>query len=525
MMEQSEDRSDGGEAAQEPIVALLTDPRTHGLERGRVDHIVTHGAHVFLAGDDAYKMKRAITLPYMDFSTLARRKSVIAREFAINLPNAPDVYLGVIPVTRQSDGTLALGGGGVAVEWLLHMRRFDDADILASMARNAPLADTLATATADAVYDAHANAPVVTRDDGGAMIAELVADLAANLGKSAALLGKDDIVRWANAFDEGAERIAPLLDRRGRTGCLRRCHGDLHAGNIAIVGGKPILFDALEFDERLATTDILYDLAFLLMDLCRLGQRRAANIVLNRYLWRDGQLDTLDGLRAMPLFLGLRAAVRALVSADRAASTKDDAASANDARDYLARAMAHLLVPPPTLIAVGGLSGSGKSRLAADLAPRIGAAPGAVHLRSDLERKSLFGREDIERLPAAAYDYEVTRSVYDILLAKADRALEAGATVLVDAVNADEAERDAVEAVAARRGATFQGFWLDVPTDVRAARVSRRTGDASDATVDVAIQQDALQIGCVAWRRIDASGKPAETLGAVLHLLGAAVGP
>ena len=214
---------------------------------------------------------------------------------------------------------------------------------------------------------------------------------------------------------------AATLDERAAAGFVRRCHGDLHLANIVMWEGRPALYDAIEFDEAVATIDTLYDLAFLLMDLDRHNQRPAANIVLNRYLWQSGMPLDLQGLIAMPLFLALRAAIRAMVTADRAAQEDREGRETDleKARHYLRAALGYLEVAPPQLVAVGGLSGTGKTTLAASLAPWLGRAPGAIHLRTDLERKRLAGVGELDRLPESAYSQEARKRIYDVLHEKA----------------------------------------------------------------------------------------------------------
>jgi predicted kinase len=251
------------------------------------------------------------------------------------------------------------------------------------------------------------------------------------------------------------------------------------------------------------------------MDLGRHGQRRAANIVLNRYLWRSADTRDLEGLAALPLFLGLRAAIRAMVTIDRAHQEDAEAAGrdVDHAREYFGAALAHVTRPAARLIAIGGHSGTGKTTLAAALAPSVGNAPGAVHFRSDLERKAAAGVGELERLPASAYTKESSARIYALLEEKARLALAAGCPVVVDAVYASEEERHGIEAVAAALGVSFEGIWLTAERDTLIARVAARRNDASDATPDVVDAQLRYEVGDMspAWRLIDAGGSAAET--------------
>ena len=196
---------------------------------------------------------------------------------------------------------------------------------------------------------------------------------------------------------------------------MRRCHGDLHLANIVLIEGKPVLFDAIEFDPVIASVDVLYDLAFPLMDFIRYGRHAAANALLNRYLARDAD-DNLDALAALPLFMSLRAAIRAHVLLARLDRHDHDKADVmHSARAYFELARRAIHPPAPMLVAVGGLSGTGKSVLARALAPDVAPLPGAVVLRSDVLRKQLFKVNETDRLPESAYRPEITGQIYEIL--------------------------------------------------------------------------------------------------------------
>jgi predicted kinase len=292
-----------------------------------------------------------------------------------------------------------------------------------------------------------------------------------------------------------------LVARRQAAGAVRRCHGDLHLRNIVRLAGEPVPFDAIEFSEKIANIDVLYDLAFTLMDLSRQGLGALANRLLNEWLWRIADLPAAphdEALALLPLFLSRRAAIRAYVdSAVTAVSGADNA----PARAYQQAALAFLQPAPPRLVAVGGLSGSGKTTLALKLAPGIGRAPGAAVVRSDVERKRLAGVGLEARMPAGSYTPGSSARVYAVLIARAERILRAGHSVILDAVFAREDERQAAQALAEKVGVPFEGIWLDVPKDVAQARVAARRGDASDATPDVVERQFGYDLGDVQWER------------------------
>jgi len=512
------------DAAQAEVIAFLSDPASHGTGIADVDVIETHGALVFLAGDTALKIKRAVRLAYFDFSTLAKREAVCHREIEINQPNAPDIYRDVVAITRETDGRLAIDGRGKPVEWAIRMMRFDQDALLSTIADCAGIDDRLAVDLARTIVAAHEAAETRIVADAAADMGSIIDAIDRSFAASAAeIVGLDTPHAQFMALARGhLDRVAPLLRRRADAGLVRRCHGDAHLGNIVIWKGRPQLFDAIEFDERLATIDLLYDLAFLLMDLDRRGARRAARIVLDCYLSETARGLDLEGLAALPLFLGVRAAVRAMVAFDRARIQGGSAKPATERHglETLSLAISYLEPPPARLVAVGGLSGTGKTTLARELAPYLQPAPGALHLRSDVLRKQLAGVGELDRLPATSYTPEASEAVYRALLERARLALAAGHSVVVDAVFAQEAWRTAVARMAAETGIPFDGIWLEATPELLKERVAARTGDASDATPAVVERQLEAATGAISWHRVAATGDPAAILATTKQVLG-----
>lgn len=499
---------------QAEAIAFLCSPGSFGLPAGSIETISTHGAFVFLAGSTAYKIKRAIAFPYMDFSTLDRRKAALQRELEINRPNAPSLYRRLLPLTRREGGRLTLGGQGEVVEWVLEMARFEQSSLLSKFARSNGIPADLAKALASTVADAHARAPVAEVRSAVQGPAAVIDELAQAFANLPARDGGDQGARMIPLLRARLREGAPVLGARAAAGLVRRCHGDLHLNNIVVLDGRPVLFDALEFDENLATIDLLYDLAFLLMDLDTRSMRAAANAILNRYLWLRNEGLDIDGLALLPVFLALRASIRAMIGFGRLAELVGEALAASrlEAQRLVAAAEEYLSPPAARLIAIGGLSGTGKSTLAAGLAPLFGASPGALHLRSDLERKSLAGVGETNRLPAASYSREAAASVYATLATKARRALAAGHSVIVDAVFSRQEERAAMMALAREAAVPFHGLWLTANRETLVARVEARKGDASDATPDVVDLQLARGVGQIEWTQVDAGSRAEETL-------------
>lgn len=493
--------------SQQAVIDFLSRPGVLGP--GRPERIDTHGAILFLAGDRVFKLKRAVRYSYLDFSTAEKRRRVCEAELRLNRRTAPDLYLEVRSVNAQADGRLGFEPG-TPVDWLVVMRRFGAEDLLESVAARGGLTAPLTRLLADRIAAFHREAEVAIVPDGAARVRAIIEGNRASMAAcDGAVLPPEDCTRLLQRSLAALEELVPCLDARGSSGHVRHCHGDLHLANICLWRGVPTLFDCLEFSTDLATTDVLYDLAFLVMDMWENGLHAQASLLFNRYLDLTGEED---GIAAIPLFLSMRAAIRAHVSAV-AAQTQGDAAGADGKRRsagaYLRAALAFLDQAPPVLVAVGGFSGTGKSTLAGALAPGLGGAPGARWLRTDVLRKRLAGLAPEERLPAAAYTPAQSARVYERLGESAGASLAAGRSVIVDGVFASPEERAAIGAVAAAHGVPFIGLWLEAPATQLMDRVTARQGDASDADARVVSLQLQYDPGDLSdWRRIDASGSP-----------------
>ncbi|HEY6831800.1 MAG TPA: phosphotransferase, partial [Pseudolabrys sp.] len=308
---------------QQAVFEFLAAPETHG--GAQVARIDTHAASVFLAGERALKVKRAVRFPFLDYSTLEKRKAACEAELAVNHPFAPQIYKRVLPITRETDGRLAIDGKGEPVEWAVEMGRFDETQTLDQLAEAGRIDTKLADALGRAVAKAHVQVPVVKDFDFAAALEDIVAQNDAELRDVPELFPGDAVTTLTEATSKALASMRPLLAQRQHDGFVRRCHGDLHLGNIVSIDGQPTLFDAIEFDERIATSDVLYDLAFLLMDLIERKLTQAGNIVLNRYLIDARRDENLDALAALPLFMAVRAAIRAKVTAARREHAKDRA--------------------------------------------------------------------------------------------------------------------------------------------------------------------------------------------------------
>lgn len=474
---------------------FLQNPANYPHKPQAVEKIETHGAIVYLCGSRAYKMKKPVAYPYMDYSTLEKRATFCAREIELNRRTASDLYVGVETLNKTAEG-FAWGGSGDIVEYFVVMHRFEKGATFDVLAAEGKLTPAQMQAITQKIVHFHQTAEI---DKTGLKGAEILANtVKGNDGMFASyadFLPREQTEALTAASLSMISAQQALLNNRAENGKIRQCHGDLHLQNICLYNNEPLLFDCIEFNDAFAVIDVLYDLTFLLMDLDKRGLPQYATLVRNSYLAQTGEYNALA---VLPVMLATRAAIRSHVSIAIMQSIPDTDTKAfflQDAKAYLAQALTYLKPQTASLTAIGGLSGSGKSTLAAATA----AENGAVVIRSDSIRKRLAGVPETTRLAPESYTKEASAAVYKALYSEAETALKAGYAVIVDAVFAAEEERTAIEAIAQRCGVPFTGVWLDTPIDVAIERLATRAGDVSDATVEVRKAQETLSTGHIAW--------------------------
>ncbi len=485
---------------QSQTIEFLKRAENYGLD-GTVELIETHISLVFLIADRAFKLKRAAKLPYADFSTPALRLACCLKEVELNSKTAPELYVAVRRITRDVSGKLCFDETNDTIDAVVEMQRFSQEHLFDKMAEAGQLVPALMDTTAREIARFHQMIAPVHANSGSSNI-EAVLDINERGFATSHVFSNPEVREFSDAFRTALEVHRKQLDRRETAGMIRRCHGDLHLRNIYLTENGPRLFDCIEFNDQLATVDVLYDLAFLLMDLWHRHLRDNANLAMNRYLDLTGDAE---GIAVLPFFMALRAAVRAHVTASQIELGADKSTSLRkEAQSYFNLAIALLGPPLPVLIAIGGLSGSGKSTIAEALAAHVGRAPGARIFESDRIRKAMFGVKATDKLSVEAYLPKVSDVVYKSLCDKSGATLTCGGSVVVDAVFDKSRNRDLIERVGKALGVPFVGIWLRADHSTSTSRIEARRNSASDATVEVLDVQEAKDVGAVRWRHIDA---------------------
>ncbi len=451
------------------------------LKDGADQVIETSCATVVLKDAEAFKLKKSVDYGFLDFTSVEKRRGALLRELEFNKRAAASIYREVVEIEGES---------------VLVMRRFDTQGVLAEQADSNWQPDLdLMQDLGETIAHFHAGANVCRDENHARNIRYTIDSNSKHIGLFREQLGGEKVDAYEDRLDAVWRDVESDVRRRFENGHIRQCHGDMHLGNILIEDGKPILFDCIEFNDHLIYVDVLYDLAFLLMDLWVRDQPMAANRVLNAWLEaaarQEDEKILYSGLKLLPFYMAARAGVRCHVSAHNGEMDK--------ARMYIDAGLAFLNSAPATLSAVGGLSGSGKSTVARREAPSKGRSPGAVVLRSDELRKRLWNCASLGRLPPEAYAPDQSARTYEHMFALAETVLQSGQSVVLDATFREAHWRDRAEAVAREAGVNFDGAWLDILADVRATRVSQRTRDVSDATATIASAQEAVDPFTISW--------------------------
>jgi aminoglycoside phosphotransferase family enzyme/predicted kinase len=478
---------------QPPLIRALLDPTASPFPGRPLDLMETHASWVVLAGDRAYKIKKPITLPFLDYGTLEKRREACQAELRYNRRFAPELYLDVVAITGTAEAPRR-GGDGEVVDYAVEMLRFDEAMRLDHIAARGELTGAHMSLLAAEIVDFHGRAAVAPADQRFGTPDAVAAPALANFVQLYALLPGEadrlaDLEEWTKR-EAKHRRVA--MTRRKQQGRVRECHGDLHLANLILREGRVVPFDCIEFNEDFRWIDVASELAFTLVDLLDHGKPGLAAWLLNEWLTLAGDFDALHVLR---FYAAYRALVRAKVAAIRAGQEDDATAAARDraaAGGYLTLAQQICQPQRPTLTITHGVSGSGKSWAAQALVLRDPHA-NTLRLRSDVERKRLFGLAANQKsgspLDGGIYTADAHAATYRRLEELAQLALHAGWSVVVDAAFLRRSERDAFRRLAANNDVPFAILACDAPVDELRRRVAERQGDASEATLAVLERQ------------------------------------
>ncbi len=471
-------------------LAGLLDPAAYPHPSGSIELIQTPISWVFLTGEFAYKIKRPVHLPFADFRELDRRAELCREEVRLNRRFAPELYLDVCPVVADA-GRARMSGGGETIEYAVRMRQFradEELDrLLAAGIGAEPLREFAA-----ALARIHATLPIAGTEEAWgnpAAIRDVVIANLAQCREAGAGLGTDDSLReLRRELEARLTGAAALMTARKAAGRVRECHGDLHTRNVVRWESRLLPFDCLEFEPAFRWIDVADEIAFLFMDLGAEGCPHHAHAFLDGYLAASGDFEAC---RLLDLYAAHRALVRAKVTAlgiaDAASEAARDRLRQRHLR-YVAGARQALERPPPALVLMSGFSGSGKTWLARRLAPRLGA----IHIRSDVERKRLAGLPELGRsglgIAQGLYSEEQSARLYEHLAECATHVLAGGHSVIVDASFLRRRDRERLRAVAAMSAVPALIVRCEAPPEILRARIAERlrgNADASEAGPDV----------------------------------------
>lgn len=507
--------------SQADIIAALSDPKTYSGRVSSVEVRQSHIAILFLAGNKVYKLKRAVLYPDADFSTQEKRRLACVQEMKRSAVYAPDLIEGIKAVRRLKNGRIVIGGkSGKEIDTVLVMKRIPDTDLLNKLLPSDSFDRFEAMDLAEKLAELHGRAKVFKSKWGVDVVRKLILENESILSCFCPdIFEKERVNALTRSSLDSLNKQAKLIRFRQKTGHVRKCHGDLLLSNIAYTNKSFLFFSPIEYNESLSCVDTLYDLAVVLMDLESKGLRRLTNILFNHYM---AYMNDVGGFPLLPLYQSLRAASRAAVCAKKSTllKGKERRAVIKEARHYFDLAQHFVSGCCPILIACGGLSGSGKSRVARELGGLLDPAPGAVILRDDIVKKQIVGLAPHQTLDKYYDTPAFEEVVYDVLRQQARMGLSVGSCVIVDALFYDENERKAIEALAVEEGVPFVGFWMDAPITVRAERVQTRKRNPSDVKQAEELNlQLQFKIGPIKWHKIMTDGPKEKTVQKAFRIL------
>lgn len=484
---------------QASLIEALRRPETYPHAVQDIEVVQTHISTVLLTGEYAYKIKKPVDLGFLDFSTLEARRRYCEEELRLNRRLAPRIYLEVLGFTGRPEAP-RIGGPGEPFEYAVKMRQFPQRQLLDRVLARGELKAEVMDEVARRTARFHAEAAAAGRDTPFGTPEAVLAPMTQNFEQLRPLLRDPARLEQLGRIEAWTlarhAELRPLLAARKQAGCIRECHGDMHLGNIALLEEGVTIFDGIEFNDYFRWIDVLSELAFLTMDLDDRGAHALSHRVLNAYLAESGDYA---GLRLLRFYQVYRAMVRAKVASIRLAQGLEGAERARVLaayQGYADLAERYTRRPRPAVLITHGVSGSGKSTAALALVEALGA----IQVRSDVERKRLFGLAAGARsrstLGAGLYTAEATQRTYARLLELAEDIVTAGFAVIVDATFLTRAQREPFATLAARLGVPFGILACSAePAELR-RRVERRLADGADPS-EASLEVLEAQLRCV----------------------------
>ena len=460
--------------------------------------IETHISSVILSGEFAYKIKKPVNFGFLDFTQLNDRKRFCEEEVRLNSRLAPEIYIATVAITGSMQNP-EFEGKGQIIDYAVKMRRFNQSSMLDRLLEQGKMEPDTIDSLADRIAGFHQSIEVASSDSSFASATLVLQPMLQNFEQILATLSRIDdrkglqqLLQWTtNQF----EQLKSLLEIRRQEGFIRECHGDMHLGNMFLSDDKVIIFDGIEFNEALRWIDVMSEVAFITMDLNARGADFYAQRLLNRYLEISGDYD---GLKLLRFYQVYRAMVRAKVARLNLQQVNPGdhkrAQLESQYQNYIQLALKFTLTSAPSIFLMYGFSASGKSTVSSQLLERLGA----IRIRSDRERKRLFGNSDSnkEELNAGIYNPELTDKTYQHLLVLSESIVSSGFSVIVDATFLKASQRSPFQQLATRLEIPFRVLQLKASLQSLHRRLQERNqhaGNISDATEDVIRQQLSLE--------------------------------
>jgi aminoglycoside phosphotransferase family enzyme/predicted kinase len=461
----------------------------------RFEIVETHISCLLLTGPCVYKFKKPLNLGFLDFSTLEKRKRCCEEEVRLNRRLAPGLYLAVVSITGNARAP-QINGDGPVIEYAVKMVQFDRNCELDKLIARDELTAELIDKLAATIALFHGHADVARQDNHFGTPEHILQPVTDNLSEIKTLLVHDRqyskqmfaIKKWS---EEMFEKLKPHFAKRKEQGFIRECHGDMHLGNMVLIENEPVIFDCIEFSEPLRWSDVMSDIAFLVMDLHYHDRPDLAYRFLNAWLQETGDYEGLKGLR---FFMVYRALVRAKVACIRLGQENNNEQEKKEYHRHIDTAESFIQAASPVLFITHGLSGSGKTTISQSLLEE----PGAIRIRSDLERKRLQNLPPTAKtgstINAGLYSADNTDQTYARLEELAALILEAGYSVIVDATFLQASARRDFRQVAENCKVPFMILDCQASDKVLADRIQKRRQSNTDASeADLKVLQNQLR--------------------------------